>query len=83
MDNKVLIVLIGIVAISAFLGGILVGGPGDGEESGAAMSPPPLPDDEGPKAMVLSGNDSEEENDSISDIFSKPNGIEPPSFPSS
>jgi hypothetical protein len=85
MDNRA-ILLIGTIAICAFLGGVLVGGPGD-EENEAATPPSPLPDEyEAPKAMMLAENDSgaekEDENESLEGIFSDPNGVEPPSFPS-
>ncbi len=86
IDTK-LIALIGVVAVCAFLGGMLIntGAPEAGPDSGDEdLSPPPLPEDEGsedgePMLLEEPGNGTE---GGLADIFGDSGGIAPPPLPS-
>jgi len=90
MDTKLALALMGIIALFAFLGGILVfGGPSD---TGPEVRPPPLPE-ETELLEVNTGdvpvNKSEpagtggdtDRGDNLLGIFSEPDNIEPPPVP--
>jgi hypothetical protein len=75
IDTKIVLLVV-ILALCAFIGGILVaiGGFEDTGDNGG-LTPPPLPED---TKLV----DDESGGSGISDIFGDPTGVSPPPIPS-
>ena len=75
IDTKIVLLVV-IIALCAFIGGILVaiGGFEDTGDDGG-LTPPPLPED-------TKSVDDEPPGSGISGIFGDPNGVSPPPIPS-
>ena len=78
MENKTL-ALIGMVAVCAFVGGMMLntGAPETGRDSGNDFSPPPLPEE--PERLDIPSDNQTGE--SLAGLFGDSSAIEPPPLP--
>jgi len=78
MENKTL-ALIGLVAVCAFVGGMMLntGAPETGRDSGSDLSPPPLPEE--PERLDIPSDDNQ--TGGLAGLFGDSSAIEPPSLP--